>query len=123
MKTNIGLWISHQKAEIIVAAAHQEGVSVVWSSALSGVDKMSSRKVTRFYNQVIARIETASALLIFGPDDAKSELQLRLAHLRPKTRKVSVESSASMTAREIMVKVREHFRPEYRVQRFGVNTP
>ncbi len=71
------LWISHQKAEIIVAARHQENVSQLWSQATSGAE-------VRFYNQIIDRIQDASSLLIFGPDEAKSELLLRLELLSPK---------------------------------------
>lgn len=124
MNTNIGLWISHQKAEIIVAARHQESVSVVWSQALHGAERASPRKMTQYYNQIIERIDEASSLLIFGPDDAKCELQTRLDLLRPKARTVNVEESSSMTAREIMVKVRGHFRPIYQgPEAFGVNTP
>jgi stalled ribosome rescue protein Dom34 len=124
MNTNIGLWISHQKAEIIVAARHQERVSVVWNQAGSGLQTKCDRKVAQFYNQIIAQIQDASSLLIFGPDDAKSELQQRLALLRPKVRTVNVEDMTSMTAREIMLKVRGHFRPEYQsVNYVGVNTP
>jgi hypothetical protein len=113
MNTNIGLWINHQKAEIIVAAKHQERVSVIWSKAGSEPRKQSDRKLTQFYNQIIAQIQDASSLLIFGPDDAKSELQLRLDLLRPKPRTVNLENTANMTPREIIVKVRGHFRPVY----------
>ncbi len=124
MNTNIGLWINHQKAEIIVAAKHQEQVTVLWNKASTEQRGPSARKLAQFYKEIIAQIQDASSLLIFGPDDAKSELQLRLEILRPKARTVNVEDTAIMTAREIMLKVRGHFRSAYEtVEQFGVNTP
>lgn len=105
MKTNIGLWINHQKAEIIVASDQQESVSIVWCGA-------TPREKIQFYKKVIAQIHGASKLLIFGPDDAKQELQLRLEESSPAARSVSVEITESMTPRQIMLKVRNHFRGE-----------
>lgn len=113
MKTNIGLWINYQKAEIIVASDHQESVSVVWCGVAGAEEEMTPREKTQFYKKVIAQIQDASTLLIFGPDDAKRELQLQLEQSYPAPRTVSVELTEPMTPRQIMLKVRNYFRESW----------
>jgi len=110
MKKNIGLWIDRQKATIIVASEAQEDVSEI----LSHVERKSLRGVVglrnHYYKLVIAKIREASSVLIFGPDEAKAELQLLLQQREPGNRTVNVEIGYDMNPRQIMTKVRSYFR-------------
>ncbi|MFM2166900.1 MAG: hypothetical protein RIS79_1271 [Verrucomicrobiota bacterium] len=50
--------------------------------------------------------------LFFSPGQAKGELVKRLAHEKPTTRSVEVETAAKLTDRQIDAKVRDHFQTD-----------
>ena len=110
MKTEIGLWIDWQKATIIVASDAQEEVSEILSHAATKPSRKLFRVKDQYYNRVIAQIRQATSVLIFGPDEAKAELQCRLQEREPSDRKVNVETGHDMNPRQIMSKVRSYFR-------------
>lgn len=111
MKTEIGLWIDWQKATIIVASDAQEEVSEILSHAATKPSRKLFRVKDQYYNRVIAQIRRATSVLIFGPDEAKAELQCRLQEREPSDRTVNVETGYDMNPRQIMTKVRSYFRP------------
>jgi hypothetical protein len=57
---------------------------------------------------VIAEIRGAESIQIFGPGEAKGELEKRLEHEGLKTRIFTIETVDKMTDRQISAKVREH---------------
>jgi hypothetical protein len=59
---------------------------------------------------VISYIRDAESILLFGPGEAKGELEKRLASQGLGGRIVGVETADKMTAGEISAKVRQHFR-------------
>ena len=62
-----------------------------------------------YYDAVIAAMREAESILIFGPGEAKGELQRRLKRNNLGGRIVAVETVDKMTDRQIAAKVRKYF--------------
>ena len=62
-----------------------------------------------YYDAVIACIRKAESILIFGPGEAKGELQKRLESNNLGERIVGIETVDKMTDRQIAAKVRQYF--------------
>ena len=62
-----------------------------------------------YYAEVIVAIRDANSIQIFGPGEAKGELERRLESEGLKGRIVGIEAVDKMTDRQIAAKVREHF--------------
>ena len=91
MKKTVGLWIDHRKAVIVFVAGKTEEVKLISSKeenhhGHSGMSKPSDdirqRELTghlnSYYDEVISCIRDGESILIFGPGEAKGELQKRL---------------------------------------------
>ena len=63
-----------------------------------------------YYDAVIACIRDAESILIFGPGEAKGELQKRIKKTNLGGRIVGIETVDKMTDRQIESKVRQYFR-------------
>ena len=132
MKTRAGLWIDHRKAVIVLVSDDKADTKIIQSNVekqpgrVAGVrstthyewqqvqaDDSREREFThhlqRYYDQVIALIHHADAILIFGPGEAKGELRKRFEHDKPSGRVLAVETNDKMTDQEIAAKVRERF--------------
>ena len=133
MKTNIGLWIDHRQAVIVRPSDEGEEVKVILShvdrhpgrtdgepsteayeAQLVQADDVRERKLTQdlntYYDEVIAYVHEADSLLIFGPGEAKEELDKRLAQEKPTGRTIKLETTDKMTERQITTKVRDCFK-------------
>jgi hypothetical protein len=62
-----------------------------------------------YYDAVIACLDDAESILIFGPGEAKGELKKRLKGSDLGGRIAGVETVDKMTDRQIAAKVRRHF--------------
>ena len=132
MKTQVGLWIDHRKAVVVAVTDKGEETRLIISKAerqlrrsgdspLEGpherqqvpADDSRQRKLTGqlniYYDAVIACIRNAESILIFGPGEAKGELQKRLNKDNLDRRIVDVETVDRMTDHQVAAKVREHF--------------
>jgi len=132
MKREVGLWIDHRKAVIMVVTDHGEETKLIISKAekqlrRSGDSPMKgpyesqqvpasdSRQKTFtghlniYYDAVIACIRDAESILIFGPGEAKGELKKRLERDKLDGRIVGIETVDKMTDHQIAVKVRQYF--------------
>jgi hypothetical protein len=125
MKTEIGLWIDHRQAVIVVITAtgeetlrvdsHMEkhprfsGVAQGDRATEDGRERRWENHLDSYYEEVIALIRTAESILIFGPGEAKGELAKRLEGKGLKGHIVDVETVDKMTDRQIAAKVRERF--------------
>ena len=126
MKKEIGLWIDHRKAVIvIVTEAGDETVEITsemekhvrFSSGTESEigstedvrDRQFGNHLNSYYDKVVAVIQDAEAIQIFGPGEAKGELQKRLERKGIRGHLVSVGTMDKMTDRQIAAKVREHF--------------
>jgi hypothetical protein len=132
MKKEVGLWMDHRKAVIVVVTDKGEEIKLIISkvekqlrrsggSPLKGpheslqvpADDSREREFTGhlniFYDAVIACIHDAEAILIFGPGEAKGELKKRLESKELSGRIIGIETVDKMTDRQIAAKVRQRF--------------
>jgi hypothetical protein len=135
MNTHIGLWIDHRKAVIVLPSEagwetreilsnadrhpaqnrgkHSTATDGSRSIAAEDVrDRRLGQHLNAYYDEVIACVHGAKSLLIFGPGEAKGELSVRLSHEKPNDRSVSVETVDKLTDRQIIARVRDHFKKE-----------
>jgi hypothetical protein len=75
-------------------------------------DRQFTAHLNRYYDEVISHIRDAESILLFGPGEAKVELEKRLASKGLGGRIVGVETVDKMTAPQIAAKVRRHFRAD-----------
>jgi hypothetical protein len=125
MKREIGLWIDHRNAVIVIITDEGEEIKIIESnmekhvrfsgdSSESGQaedvrDRQFKNHLNRYYDDVIAFIGDAKSIQIFGPGEAKGELEKRLVRKEHKGRIVGIETVDKMTDRQIAAKVRDHF--------------
>ncbi len=132
MGTRVGLWIDHRKATIVAVTDEGEEIGLVISkvekqlrrsgdSPLKGPfesrlvpadDRRQSaftEHLSVYYDAVIASLGDAESILIFGPGEAKGELQERIEKSNLRGRIVAVETVDKMTNRQIAAKVRQRF--------------
>jgi hypothetical protein len=127
-----GLWIDHRKAVIVIVSDAGETTRLVESNVGKHVrysggpgaggshgsregagedtrERHFEGQLNQYYDDVIARLRDAEAILIFGPGEAKGELTARLEGAGLGARIVAVETVDKLTDRQIAAKVREHF--------------
>jgi hypothetical protein len=132
MKKHAGLWIDHKKAVLVMIADGKEEKKLILSNTEKNVrftgghhskkpygayhgsyestqDRRFSNNLNRYYDEVIAAVHDAESVLIFGPGEAKGEIEKRLKNDRFPGRIVTVETADKMTDRQIAVKIEEHF--------------
>ena len=129
---NIGLWIDHKKTVLVVQNEHGENIQQIESGIgrhvryrgashskspfsaqyQQGDDQLDNKfteQLNKFYEKVIAQLRKADAVLIFGPGEAKRELEKRIVHQKIKVPIVKIEAADKMTQRQIAAKVRNYF--------------
>jgi hypothetical protein len=125
MKSEIGLWIDHRQAVIVVVTDAGEETQRIISNMEKHVrfssgssedgsaedvrDRQFGNHLDSYYDEVVAIIRDADAIQIFGPGEAKGELEKRLEHAGLKGHIVSIETVDKMTDRQIAARVRERF--------------
>ena len=132
MTRNVGLWIDHRKAVIVILTAQGQEIKQIQSNvgkrarfAAGGHSKTIHGRqesteedrrdrdyvehLNRYYHEVIACIGDAEGILILGPGEAKAELQKHLESRELGRHIVGVETVDKMTERQIAARVREHF--------------
>ena len=125
MKKQAGLWIDHRKAVIVIVTDGAEELRKITSNMEKHVrftngngsedgssedtrDRQFGNHLNTYYDEVIAEIRDADSIQIFGPGEAKGELEKRLEHAGLKAHITAVETVDKMTDRQISAKVREH---------------
>jgi stalled ribosome rescue protein Dom34 len=130
MTARVGLWIDHRKA-VIVSVSDEKDVTTLIEShvdkhvrysggARSGASHGSQEgtgedtrerhfegQLGKYYDEVIAQVRDAEAIVILGPGEAKGELKTRLEHAGLGARIVGVETFDKLTDRQIAAIVRE----------------
>ena len=126
MKKQAGLWIDHRKAVIVIVSDDGEEIKTIVSDMEKHVrfsggdgsgagssedvrDRQFGNHLNNYYDQVIAVVRDADFIQIFGPGEAKGELERCLKDDGIKDQAISVEAADKMTDRQISAKVREHF--------------
>jgi hypothetical protein len=132
MKKQVGVWVDHRKAVIVILTDEGERIRLIiskserqlrrssdsplkgpYESQLVPSDDSRQRTFTGqlniYYDAVIACIRDAESIMIFGPGEAKGELKAHLERDNLGERIVSMETVDKMTSHQIMAKVRERF--------------
>jgi hypothetical protein len=124
MKKEVGLWIDHRKTVIVTVTDKGEATSLIESgmekhvrysgaaqedSAEDQRDARFTGHLNKYYDAVISCIRDAESILIFGPGEAKAEIQKRLKNEALGGRIVGIETVDKMTDRQIAARVRQHF--------------
>jgi len=65
--------------------------------------------LNKYYDEVIASLRDADAILVLGPGEAKGEFTKRIEGQKLKGRIAHVETVDKMTDRQIAAHVRQHF--------------
>jgi hypothetical protein len=124
MNSNVGIWIDHKKA-VIVSASH-DGVTLKtvksrvaahphYAGAQDGggekkYEERQRHQLDRFFDEVIDEMGRPEALLVFGPGEAKLELNDRVVRAAAAPAGiVGVQTTARLTDAQIVAKVKEHF--------------
>jgi hypothetical protein len=127
MKHSPGLWIDQQEAIIVTLSGPEETIHRVLSHVEkhpardpgaapgrfeSQLVKSSDRQqkaltghLSAYYDEVIASLPEADALLVFGPGEAKNQLKQRLLEKKPHLL-VTLETADFMTEPQTVAKVR-----------------
>ena len=126
MQGHIGLWIDHREAVLVILTDKGEETKHLKSNMESHVrfsgtpsdrgsaedmrDRQFGNRLDKYYDEVVALLRDAESIQIFGPGEAKGELEKRLERAGLKGRIESVETVDKMTDRQIAAKVRERIR-------------
>lgn len=124
MKQQVGLWIDHRESVIVIVTDEREETKRITSNMEKHVrfsggaqqvtaEDMRDRRFTghlnKYYDEVILCLRDAESILIFGPGEAKVELEKRLESEGLEGRIVGIEAVDKMTDRQIAAKVRQRF--------------
>ena len=122
MPKQAGLWIDHRKAVVVLITDAGEEIKKIVSGMEKHVrftgedgpgedsqDRKFGNHLNAYYDEVIAVLRGADSIQIFGPGEAKGELEKRIEHEGLKERVLAIETVDKMTDRQIAAKVRERF--------------
>jgi hypothetical protein len=132
MKKEIGLWIDHRETIIVIVTDNGEEIKHLTSNSGKHVrysgsahsetpdglkevtsedrrDRKFTNNLNSYYDEVIAMVRDADSIQIFGPGEAKGELEKRLEHEGLKAHILAIETVDKMTEHQIAAKVRERF--------------
>jgi hypothetical protein len=132
MKREVGLWIDHRKTDFVTIENEVEVTREIrsnmekhvrFSNGTPSKDPNTSRGSTAedmrdrqfgnhligYYEGIISFIRNADSIWIFGPGEAKVELENRLKREDLGGRIVGIETAGKMTDHQIAAKVRDHF--------------
>jgi hypothetical protein len=126
MKKQAGLWTDHRKAVIVIVTEEGEEIKEITSNMEKHIrftggtasedgstedvrDRQFGNHLNSYYDGIIAWIRDVESIQIFGPGEAKGELEKRLKDKGFRGHIIAVETVDKMTDRQIAAKVREHF--------------
>lgn len=123
MDKQVGLWIDHSKAVIVMITVTGEEIREISSdmerhesfteetaSSDDFLEDVRNRQIAdqlnNYYEQVMAVVCDADTIQIFGPGEAKDELVKRFEQQGLKAHILTIETVDKMTDRQIATKVR-----------------
>ena len=134
MTKNIGIWMDHSKAVIVVINGHNQETMHIKSHADShyrlsggarsktpyGPQDVSSEKrlqekrghqLHQYYQDIIAQIEDADQVYVFGPGEARTEFEKEMQKSKTLASKIrAIEPADKMTDNQIVAKVRDYYK-------------
>jgi hypothetical protein len=132
MKREVGLWIDHRKTVIVTIENEVEVTREIKSNMEKHVrfssgtrskatpnsqgstaedmrDRQFENHLGGYYEGIVSLIRDADSIWIFGPGEAKVELENLLKREGLGGRIVGIETVDKMTDHQIAAKVRDHF--------------
>jgi hypothetical protein len=133
MNHKVGIWIDHKKAVIVSASAGRITAKTLQSEVgpharysgraaypttdgpqTGGGEKKYEERydqhLDQYYDEVISQLGQPEALLIFGPGEAKLQLEERLSRSKALSERiVGIEPADKLTDPQIIAKVKEHY--------------
>jgi stalled ribosome rescue protein Dom34 len=131
MKKEVGLWIDHREAVIVTLQDKMEDIQRIASNVEQRVrysgasddnqgpshndgsedqrDRRIEGHLDHYYDDVIAHMQDATAVLIMGPAEAKNEFAKHLEKHHPAIKIVNIEAADKMSDAQIVAKVRRNF--------------
>lgn len=125
MNKRVGLWLDRQQAVIVTINDNVEARTIItsdmehyvlYSNVVPGdgsPEELRDRRfwnhIGEYYDKIIAHLRDAVEIQIFGPEEAKYELQKRLEDEGLAEHIVSVEEAGPLTSIQISAKVKERF--------------
>jgi hypothetical protein len=131
MPTNVGIWIDHREATVVLGTDAGQEIKKIKSGmeqtarpagprskntytpndfiAEDRLERKQAGDRKQFFDEILACIRGAKAVLILGPGEAKGEF---IKHIKArKLRGITVESETTdkITDRQLAAKVGEHF--------------
>jgi len=133
MKKEVGLWIDHRRAVIVINLDQEEEIKQITSNmekhvrysgasdasdanashhdtTEDGRDRRFDNQLNRYYDEAISCLHDATSILILGPGEAKVELQKRLEVHGLSNYIVAIKTADKMTVNRIAAEIRRHFR-------------
>ena len=134
MTKNIGIWMDHSKAVIVVINGHNQETMHIESHADShyrlsggarsktpyGPQDVSSEKrlqekrghqLHQYYQDIIAQIGDADQVYVFGPGEARTEFEKEIQKSKTLASKIrAIEPADKMTDNQIVAKVKDYFK-------------
>jgi len=125
MKKEIGLWIDHRRAVIVILSEAGEEIRKITSNMEKHVrfmggsasedgstedvrDRQFGNHLHGYYDEVVAVIRDANSIQLYGPGEAKGELEKRLVSAGLKNRISRIETVDKLTDKQIAALVRQH---------------
>jgi hypothetical protein len=125
MKKRAGLWLDRNKAVIVSIANNIEARRIItsdmehyalYSTVVPGDgspedvrDRRFWNHLDEYYDKIVADIRDAAEIQIFGPGEAKNELQNRLEDNGLSGHIVSIENAETLTNVQIATRVQKRF--------------
>jgi hypothetical protein len=132
MKKEVGLWIDHRKTVIVAiendvevirniksnmekhvrfsSGTHSKAHNNTQGSTAEDVrDRQFDNSLDNYYKGIVSLIRDADSIWIFGPGEAKVELESLLKHENLGEHIVGIETVDKMTDNQIAAKVRDRF--------------
>lgn len=133
MSVKVGIWIDHRRAVIVRVDGEQVEVQALESGLEKRVrlaggsrsrtiygpqdvvsdsqrDRRYAKHVNEYYASVLRCVRRASAILVFGPGEAKRELIERIEkNSRFRNTSTEMKRTDKLTQRQIVARVKQHF--------------
>ena len=132
MNKQVGLWLDRKKAVIVSIADNIEGKRIItsdmdhyvlYSTVVPGDgspenvrDRRFWNHLAEYYDKIVEHIRDATEIQIFGPEEAKYELQKRLEDEGLAINIVSLEDAEILTDLQIATRVQKRFPTRSRFQ-------
>ncbi len=129
MKKEVGLWVDHRRAIIVINLDQEEEIKQIASnvdkhvrysgasqasdshndSSEDGRDRRFGEQLSRYYDEIIPYLHDSTSVLIMGPGEAKFELQKRFEGHEPNGCIVAMKTAHRMTDHQVVAQIRQHF--------------